>query len=130
MSMRVSVTCDGCGRDITYTGNSVDYRLVLACEDKPLAPGLTCVTDMGIARPIDRTHRFCRLSCLYTWTNRNNAFDGMVRAFREQWNSANSENLGGTRAYRTIPRDLLDEKKAEFTAEALRLFPMPHVAAP
>lgn len=61
------VTCDGCGADLTYTGNSVDYRLVLDAEPKPTAPDVNAVTDMLIPRPIARKHHFCALRCLDNW---------------------------------------------------------------
>jgi hypothetical protein len=66
------VKCDGCERDLTSTGNSVDYRLVLESESIPpwyreegLSGGV--VTDMLIDPPIDRAHHFCSLGCLDKW---------------------------------------------------------------
>lgn len=64
MGKTLEITCDGCGDDIAYTGNCVDYRLVLTSEAK--APwyareGLEggAVTAMYISRPISRDHTFC-----------------------------------------------------------------------
>lgn len=59
------VTCDHCGADLTSTGNSVDYRLVLDSERIPLR-GSTC-TDMMIYPPIDRAAHFCGTACLFRW---------------------------------------------------------------
>lgn len=67
MGKTATITCDGCCRDLTYTGNSVDYRLVLGSEAKPIEPGPGAVTDMMIYPPIDRTHYFCGLHCLDKW---------------------------------------------------------------
>ncbi len=60
-----SVTCDTCGADITSTGNSVDYRVVLDSERIPLI-GYSC-TDMMIHPPVARAHHFCGLRCLGGW---------------------------------------------------------------
>lgn len=60
-----SVTCDACGQDLTLTGNSVDYRLVLAAEPIPSWGG--AVTDMLIHPPVERPHHFCSLRCLDDW---------------------------------------------------------------
>jgi len=64
------VVCDGCGVDLTYTGNSVDYRLVLANERMPRDPGLNVVTDMAIPRPIEQAAHFCGMGCLHHWLSR------------------------------------------------------------
>ena len=66
------INCDGCGSDLTYTGNSVDYRLVLDCESKTpwfVGEGLEfgTVTDMLIYPPVSRPHHFCRMECLDSW---------------------------------------------------------------
>ena len=56
------VTCDGCGDDITATGNSVDYRIILADERIPGWGG--AVTDMMIYPPLGKTMHFCGVGCL------------------------------------------------------------------
>jgi hypothetical protein len=61
------ITCDGCGRSITKTSNSVDYRLVLKCEAIPCNEGP--VTDMMIHPEINQPHHFCGLSCLIKWVH-------------------------------------------------------------
>ncbi len=74
MTRTTEIKCDGCAKDITYTGNSVDYRLVLACEGKSAwyeKEGMTggVMTDMMIYPPIKRSHHFCDLKCLSRWIN-------------------------------------------------------------
>lgn len=64
----VTILCDGCGSDITTTGNSVDYRLALLNERLPLR-GNMC-TDMMIYPPIKQDAYFCGVGCLKTWLNR------------------------------------------------------------
>lgn len=72
MATTTQVTCDGCGKDITYTGNSVDYRLVLDTQAKTpwyVREGKTGgpVTDWMQYPPISRRHHFCGLNCLDAW---------------------------------------------------------------
>lgn len=62
------VTCDGCGADISATGNSIDYRLRLIAEALPSRS--MCVTDMMIYPPIKQDAHFCGLGCLRTWLNK------------------------------------------------------------
>ena len=66
--MRVNqINCDACDHDLTYTGNVVDYRLVLSSEKKGYWPKTQAVTAMGIYPAIDRTHHFCGIGCLVAW---------------------------------------------------------------
>jgi hypothetical protein len=58
------VTCDTCGKDITHTGNCVDYRLVLKSEAIPPRPGGGSVTAMMVYPPVSREYVFCGLDCL------------------------------------------------------------------
>jgi len=62
----VKVICDGCQRDLTTTGNSEAFRLVLATERIPSRGGI--VTDM-VAFPtgISRSKHFCDMRCLVAW---------------------------------------------------------------
>lgn len=68
MTVRTSVTCDGCGADLTWTGNSIDWRLALLNETIPHR-GSAC-TDMMIYPAIERDTHFCRLPCLQDWLGR------------------------------------------------------------
>jgi hypothetical protein len=70
------IKCDQCGEDITYTGNSVDYRLILGFQSKDpwyLKEGLRggAVTDMMISPPLNRAYHFCGTSCLAVWAQKN-----------------------------------------------------------
>lgn len=65
MASKTEITCDACGADVQYTGNCVDYRLVLASQHKQ--PRSDVVTAMAIQPPIDRPHHFCGLPCLAHW---------------------------------------------------------------
>jgi hypothetical protein len=61
------VTCDYCGRDLTYTSNSDSYRLVLNNQRIPIDPEITQITDMMMTPPIKKTAHFCWLECLKGW---------------------------------------------------------------
>jgi hypothetical protein len=61
----ITVTCDGCGRDITTTGNCEDWRLKLANDPIP-NPGPTA-TLLAISPPIREDKYFCGLKCLAKW---------------------------------------------------------------
>lgn len=70
MTQVTTISCDQCGTDLTHTGNSVDYRIVLANERKATKPGLGCVTDMMLYPPIDGgTKHFCGVVCLGAWVS-------------------------------------------------------------
>ncbi len=56
-----NVLCAHCGKDISYTYNSIDYRVLLTYEKMPSHEG--AVTDMNLEPPfIDL--RFCWVRCL------------------------------------------------------------------
>lgn len=65
MMSNKKITCDNCGADLTDTGNSVDYRLVLDNQRLPLR-GDTC-TDMMIHPPIKKAAHFCGTMCAFKW---------------------------------------------------------------
>lgn len=72
MSKTVEVHCDKCGEDITYTGNSVDYRIVLGSESPTpwyMKEGKSggAMTDMMIYDPFPKTMHFCNETCLAMW---------------------------------------------------------------
>jgi hypothetical protein len=64
----VTITCDTCERDITTTGNSVDYRLAVLSQSIPSRGGI--VTDMMIYPVLDRDYYFCSLNCFREWAKR------------------------------------------------------------
>jgi len=65
MVERTEITCDGCGRDLTYTGNCEAYRLALSNER--IRSRGSIVTSMAAYPAIERTAHFCKLSCLRKW---------------------------------------------------------------
>lgn len=65
---RVTVTCDGCGNDLTSTSNGYDYRLLLANET--IHPPAGFSFDM-IAHPaIKENVHFCEIECLRAWLDK------------------------------------------------------------
>lgn len=65
------VLCDWCGRNLTYTSNSEDYRILL-CSEPLHSDGRGTVTDMGIEPQIDKPKHFCNLrDCLLRWVEKN-----------------------------------------------------------
>ena len=69
MSEKREVNCDACAADLTYTGNSVDYRVVLGSESLPSRGG--AVTAMMVYPPITPTRHFCGIQCLVKWVQTN-----------------------------------------------------------
>lgn len=62
------IRCDGCGKDLTFTTNTYDYRLVLRAEEIPRNPACKgLVTDMHIPPGIERDHYFCDKDCVVRW---------------------------------------------------------------
>lgn len=61
----VTITCDGCGKDITETGAMPAFRLHLSAEHVP------STTKVGylvlVYPPIREDHYFCDLYCLRKW---------------------------------------------------------------
>lgn len=63
----VKINCDQCGLDLTYTRNSVDYRLSLEVERLPIDPEVSTVTEMLIHPPMKQDAHFCGVFCLAQW---------------------------------------------------------------
>jgi len=62
----LKVTCDGCGRDLSSTGNSDDKRIMMCMEFIP-NPGPTS-TALAVADPLPQSPcHFCSLECLKVW---------------------------------------------------------------
>lgn len=67
------VTCDGCGADVTATGNSVDYRLTLHAESLPAwwqleGEGGGMCTNMMIYPAVKKPLHFCNnIACVQKW---------------------------------------------------------------
>lgn len=96
---------------MTTTGNSVDYRLLLASERKP-HDGSGVATDMMIYPAIRRSHHFCGLTCLDHWRARGRH----VEKLWEEW--------AKSKEYTALYGDGRKAKAAEFEAAALAAFPM------
>lgn len=129
MSATHNVKCDGCGADITYTGNSVDYRIVLANEGVPIRPGIYAVTDMGIYPSLDHSHHFCGLGCLDHWSDRRRYRDSLRQEHHEKWKqehgTKHDNGLGMTmQSWPAEPEDVRVKLEAEFAVAALAAFPM------
>lgn len=71
MSEVTKVVCDACSTDLTTTGNSVDYRLRLASEEKLSWGG--AVTDMMIYPALERPARPECDGCERAWPCREQA---------------------------------------------------------
>lgn len=68
MSSVTKVTCDQCNEDITYTWNSVGYRVALINERLPINPAAHAVTDMMKYAPVAGGNKhFCDMQCLKKW---------------------------------------------------------------
>lgn len=65
MAVIHKVTCDGCERDLTTTGNCEGHRLVLRSE--PISVRSGPLAAVVFVRPLDQTHHFCGLACLWKW---------------------------------------------------------------
>ncbi len=66
MTTTVTIICDHCGNDLTFTGNCVDYFVSLKSKQKGHAPGTNAVTAMMIYPPCG-DHSFCDMTCLKKW---------------------------------------------------------------
>lgn len=66
---KTEITCDGCGKDLTYTGNCVDYRLALYNEN--IQSRGVAVTAMMKRPRIKRDAHFCGVRCLRLWLDKN-----------------------------------------------------------
>ena len=74
MGRTEQIICDSqhCQKDLTYTGNCEDYRLVLRSQSKTpwyVREGRSggAVTAMAITPPVARPYYFCGLECLKQW---------------------------------------------------------------
>ena len=125
MGKTVKIECDGCGHDLTYTGNSVDYRLVLANESKPTYPDINCVTDMMIYPSVERTMYFCRIVCLDKWREREHHENRLWSEWMLGWKREHGTWEGERcRSWTVPPHALREEKRIEFEAAALAAVPL------
>lgn len=122
----VEIKCDGCGHDLTYTGNCVDYRLILASEAKSTYPDAGAVTCMGISPSISRAHHFCGVDCLDHWRDREHHSNKLSRDWWDEWKEKHgTKNADGhIYSYPCPPSDVIEASAEEFKAAALVVFPM------
>ncbi len=71
MGKVTTVTCDRCDRDITYTGNCIDYRVTLINEAIPRNPKHNSFTLMQIYPYLENNVYFCNTRCLKDWVMNN-----------------------------------------------------------
>ncbi len=122
MGITIKVTCDGCGEDLTRTGNSVDYRLVLKNEAIPSVGGF--VTSMPATPSLEGPAYFCDLACLDLWRSRENYCAALCKDWWETWRKENSVTDGRFTSYPVPSDDLCAEIKERFKAKALLDFPL------
>jgi len=68
MTEYMKITCDNCNKDLTYTGNCVDYRLKLMDENIPTQS--TCVTTRMLYPSLKNgSKHFCGMGCLKVWVH-------------------------------------------------------------
>lgn len=75
--MSKEIYCDGCGDNLSYADNSIDYRLHLVSERILLCDGP--VTDVMRYPSIKRDHHFCNLECLRNWLNVKPSINESIR---------------------------------------------------
>ncbi len=67
MGKTTTILCDQCEKDITCTGNTYQYRIVLGDESMPRCPGDGCVTLMHLPPYFKQTRYFCGAECFWDW---------------------------------------------------------------
>lgn len=127
MAEQHKITCDGCGADLTSTGNCVDYRLALTNQSIPTTGGF--VTAMGKYPAMDSNAHFCGLACLDLWTDRRRYCDGLHatwwKEWKEKYGTTHDNGTGSTFTSYSSPPDIeRDARAAQFKAAALEAFPM------
>lgn len=129
--MRITtVTCDGCGNDLTTRTNIVDYRLVLAPEDMP-GYGAGAYTAMGKYPAVDRAHHFCGLRCLDQWSDHRRLYDKLRKEKSDKWADEHGKVIGTAglnnrplRSYPAPPDEVQTAWHAECEAAADAEFPL------
>lgn len=64
----ITVNCSGCGKDLTDTGNCVDWRIAVANEPIPCRDGT--LTLIGINKKLESNMLFCSVQCLKQWVEK------------------------------------------------------------
>jgi hypothetical protein len=63
MGKIATINCDLCDRDISYTGSSMDYRIVVKSEAMPHKPGGGAVTEWMGWPEFPEALYFCNRNC-------------------------------------------------------------------
>src|SRR6185312_9710099 len=134
MPRKTEFTCDGCGEDLTYTGNCEDYYLVVTYGSKQpwyVKEGLRggAVTSMAKSPPVDRDYYFCDLKCLDYWRSRRHHFEKLTATWWDQWKAERGtpDRDGKIRSYPCPAEETWKARNAEFEAAALVAFPMSRI---
>jgi len=69
MPREEKVACDWCDKDLSSTGNAVDWRIVLA--DEPIPSRGKMNTLLHIRPCLGQTRYFCGTGCLRLWVEKN-----------------------------------------------------------
>jgi hypothetical protein len=119
-----NVTCDGCGADLTTTGNCEDYRLGLIVESIPSRGG--AVTAMAAYPPLERDAHFCGIRCLDHWSARRKFRDDLRQKASDAWIDEHGKRSADGRvvSFPGRPADQVARENAETDAKALEAFPM------
>ena len=60
------ITCANCGRDLSITGNCIDFRLALNAEEIP--ERTNCFTLLSKCPQLNKTVYLCDIKCLKSWS--------------------------------------------------------------
>ena len=121
MGKKTAITCDGCGGDLTETGNCVDYRLALLSQNIPTHGGF--VTMMGKYPAIEHDCYFCGLGCLDRWSDRRKYAAELRRQWHEKWVDEHGERHANGYSYPEPPRDILEQRDEEIAEKVAEKFP-------
>jgi hypothetical protein len=125
MTAKTEIKCDGCGRDITYTGNCEDWRLVLSNEAMGSRGGF--VTAMAKYRPVSHTHHFCGMTCLDYWRDRERFRNELNTAWYDKWKTEKGTKLGpGSWSIPCAPDEVTSARDLEIDAQVAERFPLKH----
>lgn len=121
----VTVTCDGCGCDLSTRTNVEDYRLVLRSESK-LGSGSGVYTLMAISPPIDREHHFCGVGCLDHWRDHKRLFGRLMKERWDAWIAAHERKSADGRmsSYPSPPNEERENWAKECQEAASKGFPL------
>ena len=118
------IKCDGCGGDLTSTGNMVDYRLALNVESKPLRGNFA--TAMSISPPLERDHHFCGVQCLDHWRDRERLYVKQMQERIDAYIDTHGKRTEFGHSYPTPSQEMRTAWSYEARAVADAAFPFAH----